>query len=165
MKKTFSILLIVLAFSTIGACKAEALTCTNNSQCASGQSCVGGSCADSGGSNSSDSGASNSSKVSVKLNNPFRVCPSSGTGSCGLLELLQAMIDNIVLPIGGVLIVLAFIYTGFRYVMAQGNATEISKVTTMFKYTVIGAVLLLGAAAISQVVKGTLDQFQSIKQL
>ncbi|MDB5194389.1 MAG: hypothetical protein JWN50_403, partial [Parcubacteria group bacterium] len=81
-----------------------------------------------------------------------------GTGTCGILDLLTTLISAIVLPIGGVLAVLAFIWSGFMYVMAQGKPAEITKATNALKYAAIGTALLLGAYAISDVIKGTIGQ-------
>lgn len=99
--------------------------------------------------------------TSVNLQNPFKaVC---NNGNCGIVDLLQAIVDNIILPIGGVLAVLGFIWSGFMYVMARGNPTEIKNATTALTYTAIGTALLLGAYGISGVIKGTLDQFGTLK--
>jgi len=98
--------------------------------------------------------------TSISLENPFKAaCGTSG--DCNLVNFLQSILDNIIMPIAGVIIVLALIYTGFKFVMAQGNESELKKAKEMFKLTIIGAILLLGATAISDVVKGTIDQFST----
>lgn len=96
----------------------------------------------------------------TKINNPFNFCGSSG---CGVLDLLNTIIDNIVMPIAGVLIVLAFIWTGFKYVMARGNPGEIKKAHEMLRYVIIGSIIVLGAAAITKAISGTIDQFNTLK--
>jgi hypothetical protein len=87
------------------------------------------------------------------LGNPFK------TGS-SLEGFLNNLIDNLVFPIGGILAVLAFIYSGFLYVMARGNSTKISEANKALLYTAIGTAVLLGARIISAVVGGTVQQLQ-----
>lgn len=106
--------------------------------------------------NSPTTGAGNP-PVKVTLNNPF------GNTGDNLIDLVKAVINNIVLPLAGVLIVLAFIFTGFKYVMARGNPSEIGKAHNALKFTVIGTAILLGATAITEVITGTLQQFQVLK--
>jgi hypothetical protein len=103
-------------------------------------------------------GTGNGPGTTITLDNPFKAA-CGDTNTCGLYELLQAIVHNIVLPIGGVLAVLGFIWSGFLYVMAQGNATKIKDATRALSYTAIGTALLLGAYAISDVISGTLTQF------
>jgi hypothetical protein len=92
--------------------------------------------------------------TTITLDNPF------GKVGNSLLDLVYAIVDNIVLPVGGVLAVLAFIWGGFQYVMAQGNSTKIAKANTTLLHAVIGTALILGAYAITSVIEGTLSQLQ-----
>jgi hypothetical protein len=50
------------------------------------------------------------------------------------------------------------IYTGFLFVSAQGNTEKLQKARTAFFYTVIGALIILAAAAIAELIQGTVDQ-------
>ncbi len=89
--------------------------------------------------------------IKVTIPNPF-------SGGDSLFELLQTVINKIILPIGGILAVLAFIYSGFLYVTAQGNPNKISKANTSLLFTAIGTAVLLGAWVISDVICGTINQ-------
>jgi SNF family Na+-dependent transporter len=91
--------------------------------------------------------------VNVSLTNPFSKANS-------LFQLLDQVINNILLPIGGVLAVLAFIYSGFLYVMAQGKETEIAKAHRALLYTSIGTAVLLGSWALAQVIENTINQLK-----
>lgn len=91
--------------------------------------------------------------VNTKIINPFR------TGG-SITDLFLAILNGIVLPIGGILVVLAFIYSGFKFVMAQGNETEIKDARRNLLYVAIGTVILLGASAIAGAINTTLKQFQ-----
>ncbi len=56
--------------------------------------------------------------------------------------------------------VLAFIYSGFLYVMAQGDETKIKTAHRALLYTAIGTAVLLGAAVISAVITATINQLR-----
>lgn len=88
--------------------------------------------------------------VNVTLDNPFSKANT-------LFELLTAVIDNILLPIGGVLAVLAFIYSGFLYVTAQGNESKIATAHRALLYTSIGTAVLLGSWVIAKVIENTIN--------
>lgn len=55
------------------------------------------------------------------------------------------------------LIVLAFIYSGFLFVSAQGQQEKIQKAKTAITYTIVGAALILGANLIFTVVTTTIS--------
>jgi hypothetical protein len=84
------------------------------------------------------------------LPNPFK-------GGCSLFGLLQVIIENILMPIGAVLAVIGFIYSGFLYVTAQGNETKIKTAHKALLYTAIGTALLLGAWTFANVIKNTVN--------
>ncbi|MEK7099926.1 MAG: hypothetical protein AAB883_02195 [Patescibacteria group bacterium] len=71
-----------------------------------------------------------------------------------LPELVDAILTAIV-RIGGIVLVLALVYVGFLFVAAQGNEEKIRNARSALLWTVIGGLILLGATAISAVIKGT----------
>lgn len=85
--------------------------------------------------------------------NPFK---TGGT----LADLFTVIAEKIILPIGGVLAVLAFIYSGFMFVTARGDEGKIKTARTALLYTAIGTVILLGATVIAKVLDTTV---QSLK--
>ena len=87
---------------------------------------------------------------SAKINNPFNGGVDSLTG------LLKLIIDEIVLPVGASLAVLAFIYAGFKYVTAQGDTTKIKEAHNALWFTAIGTAVLLGSWLFSQVIYNTI---------
>ena len=89
----------------------------------------------------------------VTLDNPFR-------GGDSLFTLLRTIIDNIILPIGGVLAVLAFVYSGFLYVTAQGNETKLATAHKALLYTAIGTAVLLGSWVIAKVIENTINSLR-----
>ncbi|MGB3922279.1 MAG: pilin [Minisyncoccia bacterium] len=88
--------------------------------------------------------------IRVTLENPF------GSQQNSLFGLVRDIINDVVLPIGGVIAVLAFIYSGFLYVTAQGNEQKIKDAHRALLYTSIGAAVLLGAWVIANVVCTTI---------
>lgn len=109
--------------------------------------------ADGGGANPPVQG-SGSNPISIMLVNPFRL-------GGNLFTLVKAIINNIVLPIGGMVAVLAFIYSGFLYVSSQGNDTKIKAAHQALLNTALGTAILMGAWAIANVIENTICQFQT----
>ncbi|MDP3874980.1 MAG: hypothetical protein U1C66_00395 [Patescibacteria group bacterium] len=95
--------------------------------------------------------------INVTLENPFNC---GGVSPCTLFALLGAIIDKIILPIGGVLAVLAFIYSGFLYVTAQGNETKLATAHKALLYTSVGTAVLLGSWVIAKVIENTINQLK-----
>lgn len=90
----------------------------------------------------------------IDIPNPFSKSGDS------LFTLLETIIQEILLPIGGVLAVLAFIYSGFLYVTAQGNASKIETAHKALLYTAIGTAVLLGSWIIANVIENTISKLR-----
>ena len=71
-------------------------------------------------------------------------------------DFIAAIID-IVLLVAYPVLVLAFIWIGFQFVMAQGKAEKLTKVKTNLWYTLLGALVIIGAKAISLALNGTIQ--------
>lgn len=78
-----------------------------------------------------------------------------------LTELLNLILNNIVLPIGAIVIVFMIIYSGYLFVTARGSDEKIQTARRNFLYVIIGAAILLGAVVISNLVSGTVCQIVS----
>jgi type IV secretory pathway VirB2 component (pilin) len=96
------------------------------------------------------SGQSQSIKFSFP--NPFAKAGND------LFTVMKNIVNQVILPIGGVVAVLAFIFTGFKYVMAKGKPDKIQEANRAFLYTVIGTAILLGAWVIANVIGNTVNQ-------
>jgi len=96
---------------------------------------------------------SNPVVVQTNLENPFKVGDT-------LFEVLKAVINDIILPIGGVLAVLAFIFSGFLYITAQGNEMKLKTAHRALLYSAIGTAVLLGAWVIAKVIEATINQLK-----
>lgn len=68
---------------------------------------------------------------------------------------LQAFV-YIALPVVAFFIV----FSGFKFLAAQGNQEELMKAKKNFMYVVVGASLALGAWALAVLIKGTIDQLR-----
>lgn len=77
-----------------------------------------------------------------------------------LNDFLIAILDLIMVLMIPV-IVFFIIFAGFKYVTARGNPATIGEATRALTYAVIGGVIILGAVAISQMIKSTVDQFRA----
>ncbi len=97
----------------------------------------------------------NTQKINTGIENPF-----GPNGPTNLKDLFTLLINNLLIPIGGVAAVLAFIYSGFLYVMAQGDETKIKTAHRALLYTSIGTAVLLGAWVISNVISATINQLK-----
>lgn len=73
---------------------------------------------------------------------------------------LVSNVLSIVVKIGGVIAVFFFIWSGFLFVRAQGNPTELEKAKTTFINTCIGVALLLGAQLIASIIIGTINSLR-----
>ncbi len=94
----------------------------------------------------------NKVSLSYKLDSPLAFSSIEGF----FLALLRVFI-TIAIPI----IVIAIIYAGFLYVTARGNAEQTKKATTALSYAIIGAIILIGAVAIGEIIGNLVGAFRS----
>jgi hypothetical protein len=90
--------------------------------------------------------------IPVAIPNPFNC---NGVKPCTLMTLITSILNKVVMPIAAVGVVMWIIYAGFTFVTAQGNAKKIEEAQQRLLWSLIGAGILLGAAAISAVVEKT----------
>ena len=68
---------------------------------------------------------------------------------------LIAKILEFVVKVGTVIAVFAVIYSGFKFITAQGNDSKITEAKSIFFWTIIGALILIGAQVLSVVICNT----------
>lgn len=90
------------------------------------------------------------------LENPLKF--GGNEGENGVTELILAIV-NIFQIVAVPIIVFFIIYGGFMYVVARGNPETTQKATKIIMYAVIGAVIILGAQVISDIVADTATSF------
>lgn len=99
--------------------------------------------------------------LSARIPNPLKGCSGNTNGSVCLINLFNSLIDNVLLPLGAVLAILAFIWTGFMFVTAQGNETKLGTAKRALLYVVIGTAILLGARVLGAVIANTIEGLKS----
>ncbi len=106
--------------------------------------------------------------------------PSSGTANNGLtssnpsgnsglhnplkvnsLQKLMTAILGFVVKIGTVVVVLMIVFVGFKFVTSKGKPDEIQKARMMLLWTIVGALIILGAQAISLGVAATVTSISA----
>lgn len=89
-----------------------------------------------------------------------------GTGGGGLVNplgtkdvktFLMDILGIVTDIIGPVIVILMLVYVGFLFVTAQGVPGKISAAREMLLWTVVGALILLGAKAIALGIQATVD--------
>lgn len=133
-------------YGAAGICKAAGSCASGNTDtspnCTGGLICCSNSSVNplTGGTNTSGT-HTGGTNTGTTLMNPLK----SGTSLEGLLN----SILDFVIRIGTVVIILMIVYVGFKFVTAQGNESAIRDARQALLWTVVGALILLGAKAIS----------------
>ena len=99
-----------------------------------------------GGNGGTETGGGTETPDPTLLVNPLKVDSLEGL----LTLILEAVID-----IGTIILVLAIVYVGFKFVIAQGSEEKIREARSALVWTVIGGLILLGANAIMLVIRET----------
>ena len=86
---------------------------------------------------------------SVKLINPLKAGAS--------LESFLGDILSFVIRIGTIVVILMLVFVGYKFVEAQGAPGKIEEARKMLLWTVIGALVLLGAQAIASAISATVQ--------
>lgn len=102
-----------------------------------------------GTSGNQNGGTSGGTSINANIPNPLK-------GGGNLVDLFNSIIDSVILPLGAILAVLAFIWSGFLFVTAQGNETQLKKAKAALLYTAVGTAVLLGARVLGAVVENTI---------
>lgn len=71
------------------------------------------------------------------------------------IQALVAKLLEFVVKVGTIIAVFAIIWVGFLFISAQGNSEKISEARKALLWTIIGAVILIGAQVLSEVICNT----------
>ncbi len=82
------------------------------------------------------------------LENPLKVT--------SLTDFIKSVVDTVI-KIAIPIIALAIIYSGFLFVSARGSTEKLEAAKRTFIYTLLGAAILLGAWALTQIVSDTIS--------
>lgn len=93
-------------------------------------------------------GTSATLSANTQLQNPIKYSTFSAFAAAITKTAVQVLMP---------FIVLAFIYSGFLFVSAQGNDTKLSEAKQVLWYSMIGAFILLGAWGFAQIIGQTVS--------
>lgn len=103
-----------------------------------------------GGGQGTRASSTGGTDLSFELKNPLAFT--------SLQDFIVAIL-NIIIVIATPIVVIFIILAGFKYVTARGNATSIQEATRALTYAIIGGVLIIGAVAIAEIIKGLVTSF------
>lgn len=89
------------------------------------------------------------------LINPLNSGDCTPNGDC-LMNLLQGILKFVV-RIGSIVVIVMIVFVGFKFVVAQGNPSKIEEAKSMLLWTIVGALILLGAEAIALGIEATVQ--------
>lgn len=75
------------------------------------------------------------------------------------MDFVQAILQ-VVLKIGIPVAAMFIIYSGFLFVKAQGNESELTKAKSAFTYAVIGTAILLGSWLLAEGIGSTIESLK-----
>ncbi|MBI5405673.1 hypothetical protein HY972_01380 [Candidatus Kaiserbacteria bacterium] len=101
----------------------------------------------SGGTGGYQSGGSGTGAPATTLINPL----NAGTS----LESFLGNILDFIIRIGAIVVILMLVYVGYLFVVARGNDSKITEARQALLWTVVGALILLGAKAIAVGIEAT----------
>lgn len=96
--------------------------------------------------------AATSQALNIHLNNPLAVSTINDA-----IKLFMGVIIRIALP----LIIIMFIWSGLTFVFARGNPRKIDEAKNILLFTIIGALLILGAWTITNAIVGTVNSIMN----
>jgi membrane-anchored glycerophosphoryl diester phosphodiesterase (GDPDase) len=97
------------------------------------------------------------SVVSAQSTSSFRVeNPIKANNITDLIFQLADIVLMIAVPVS----VLMLIYSGFLFVKARGNESEITEAKHMFFSVIVGIAVLFGARFLSEIIRGTIEQLK-----
>lgn len=76
-----------------------------------------------------------------------------------LSSLIEGLLRSIVY-ISFPIISLFVVYAGFKFLTAQGNETKLTSAKENIRYVILGALLILGAWALAQLLGGTVNELR-----
>jgi len=89
----------------------------------------------------------------IILTNPL------GPSATNLPEFLNSILTFVV-QLGTIAIIITLVYVGYLFVAARGAPAELSKAKSALLYTIIGALILLGAQVIAMGIQATVAALQ-----
>lgn len=148
---TIALVLLLVSFGTPTLVAAQGAG-ANGTVCVLPEDCISRNCVPQGpGEDKRCEGNSGGSVPGggVTLMNPL----NSGTN----LESFLGSIMDFIIRIGTIVVILMIVFVGYKFVVARGKPGDIEEAKKMLLWTVIGALILLGAKAISSGILATVQ--------
>lgn len=89
--------------------------------------------------------------VGIQIQNPI--------GDTSIAALLNKILAFLI-QLGSIAVVLAIVWAGFLFVVAQGQSEKINQAKAALKWSIIGGAILLGAQIMAKVIQSTLEQLK-----
>ncbi len=86
--------------------------------------------------------------------------PLAGAGVNNLFDFIQLVFNTVIIPIGGIVVALGIIWSGFLFVRAQGNPAQLEEARRAFFWSFIGAIVLLGSWTLATGIKDTVERIR-----
>ena len=67
-------------------------------------------------------------------------------------KILRVIVNDIIGKIGIPVLIVAWVYVGFMFIVAQGNEKKLEEAKHMLTYAVVGTAIIMGAVIIKQIV-------------
>jgi hypothetical protein len=80
-------------------------------------------------------------------------------GQNDLIQFIRKIVD-LLIQIGAVVVVIYFVYAGFKFVTANGNDKKIGEAKQAAFWCIVGGLILLGAQLIINVMVSTVNQLK-----
>jgi hypothetical protein len=125
--------------------------CIPSLVCGSSKICQGGTTAGTQpiGTVTTNPNTSANSGNNVTLINPLK-------GGSSIESFLRSILAFVV-RIGSIIVILMLVFVGFKFVTAQGEPGKLTEARQMLLWTVVGALILLGAQAIASGIEATVQ--------
>ncbi|MHB1316837.1 MAG: hypothetical protein ACYCZW_03195 [Minisyncoccota bacterium] len=95
----------------------------------------------------------NKNTIKWTLTNPLK----RSVGGDSIADIIASILKYIISPLASMLVVLAILYSGFKFVIAQGKPAEIQQARDGLLWVLVGALILLGSYGISEALKNTVN--------
>lgn len=80
--------------------------------------------------------------------------------ACNTIYACLNLVLNAVILLAFPIVVLMIVYTGFLFVIAQGNSSKLEAARKALVWTVLGALVVLGAKALSLAIEATVREIR-----
>lgn len=87
--------------------------------------------------------------------------PLASSGVDNIFDFIELVFNAVIIPIGGIVVALGIIWSGFLFVKAQGNPSQLEEAKRAFFWSFIGAMVLLGSWALAMGIKETVDRIRA----